>query len=53
LQTPYEAWCRAALALLDHLIESEDGPEPVCTAGFELVVRESTGPAPARHVSAR
>jgi DNA-binding LacI/PurR family transcriptional regulator len=45
LQTPYEAWCRTALSLLDHLIESEDGPEPICDAGFELIVRESTGPA--------
>jgi LacI family transcriptional regulator len=47
LQTPYEAWCRTALSLLDHLIDSADGSEPVCDAGFELVVRESTGPAPA------
>jgi LacI family transcriptional regulator len=53
LQTPYEAWCRAALSLLDHLIEADDGPEPVCEAGFELVVRESTGPAPTETVSDR
>jgi LacI family transcriptional regulator len=45
LQTPYEPWCRTALSLLDHLIDAEEGPVPVCTAGFELVVRESTGPA--------
>lgn len=48
LRTPYEDWCRTALSLLDHLIESDDGPEPICTAGFELVIRESTGPSPAR-----
>jgi LacI family transcriptional regulator len=46
LQTPYEAWCRAALALLRHLIEPDRRPEPVCGEEFALVVRESTGPAP-------
>jgi LacI family transcriptional regulator len=45
LQTPYEAWCRTALSLLDYLIEEDEGPEPVCQTGFELVMRESTGPA--------
>jgi LacI family transcriptional regulator len=47
LQTPYEAWCRTALALLRHLIEPSAWPEPVCTEEFTLVVRQSTGPAPA------
>lgn len=46
LQTPYEAWCRSALALLRHLIEPTKGPEPVCTEEFRLIVRDSTGPAP-------
>ncbi|HEU4760778.1 MAG TPA: LacI family DNA-binding transcriptional regulator [Gemmatimonadales bacterium] len=52
LQTPYEAWCKTALALLRHLIEPV-GPEPASEAGFTLVVRESTGPAPTRGGRAR
>lgn len=47
LQTPYEAWCRTALALLRHLIDPDRRPEPVCSEEFTLVVRGSTGPAPA------
>lgn len=59
LQTPYEAWCRAALALLRHLQEPSARPEPICDEEFALVVRESTGPAPGiesieyRHTRAR
>lgn len=46
MQTPYEAWCRTALALLRQLIDSSERPEPVCTDTFTLVVRGSTGPPP-------
>jgi LacI family transcriptional regulator len=46
LQTPYRAWCRTALALLQHLIDPAGRPEPVCDAPFTLVVRDSSGPAP-------
>jgi LacI family transcriptional regulator len=46
LQTPYEAWCRTALALLRHLIDPDRRPEPVCNEEFTLVVRGSTGPVP-------
>lgn len=46
VQTPYEAWCRAALALLRHLIVSSERPEPVCNEEFTLIVRGSTGPPP-------
>jgi LacI family transcriptional regulator len=53
LQTPYEAWCRTALSLLDHLIDADGGPAPVCDAGFELVVRESTGAPPTNIESVR
>jgi DNA-binding LacI/PurR family transcriptional regulator len=52
LQTPYEAWCRTALALLRHLIDPNTRPEPVCNEEFALVVRGSTGPAPGTDVPA-